>query len=185
MPTASLEAYYRAERAAGAERSEALSRALLWTADHHTASQRDALWTLAAQADPALADPHLRRASAALRHADVATALAAFGDAWQAMRLDAHEEARWLRQLVHALDVLVTATFVTLCALFMLRGLRLVRHAVGAAFGSRAAAFVAIVVPILCGAMIAPVLAAVVAATGSAPFLRRRECRTLAVVCAL
>ena len=185
MPTAPLRTYFEAERAAGAERSEPLARALLWTADHAPAARRDELLQLAAQADPAIADPHLLRAWAAVRRFDLAGTIAALGDAWHAVRLDAREEARWLRAVVRITHALLSATLFTLALLLMLRGMRLARHACGEAVGSRSAAAVLLVVPAVATFLVSPALGAILILLESSLFVRRREARTVGALCVL
>lgn len=185
MPTAPLHKYYEAECATGAERSEPLARALLWTARQAPAERRSALLALAAQADPAIADPHLLRAWSAAKMCDVAGTIAALGDAWRAIRLDAREEARWLRAAFRVASGLLSATLFTLALLFVLRALRLTRHALGESMGSRGAATVILAVPPVATLLLSPALAAIVLLLESIPFVRRREARTAGTVCIL
>ncbi len=183
LPTAAVRAYFEGEREAGAERSEPLSRALLWIAARTPEPRRAGLLALAAQADPALTEPHLRRARDAIRHGDVAGVCAAIADAWHALRLDPREEARWMQSGVHALHTLFTATLMTLALLLALRALRLARHALGEALGTTSGATLLLIVPLASAWLVSPAVGTLVLLAAVAPFLRRGECRTLAMLC--
>src|SRR5262245_16962968 len=185
LPTASLRAYFEAERAAGAERSEPLARALLWTATHSTEAQRIELLDLAARADPAVAEPYLERARLALGNGDVADACAALTAAWRAARSDARGEAFWLQRMVRAFHAALTGVLLTWAGLLVLRAVRLARHSVGAALRSSGAATLLVVVPIIAAVLASSVLGALIALAAASPFVRRRERRLAAVLCGL
>jgi hypothetical protein len=185
MPTAPLQAYLESERGTGAERSEPLARALLWTAARAPHSERAAYWALAAQADPGLPDPHWSRACAALRQLDIAEFVSAANAALAAVRRDARAEARALRGTVRDLHALLTATLLTLAALVALRSLPLVRHALGEALGSATAATLLVAVPCVAAFLTVPAIGSLLVLVAMAPFLRRREARVLAVPCLL
>jgi tetratricopeptide (TPR) repeat protein len=185
LPTAALRAAYENARAAGVEQSEPLARALLRTAATAPPEQRDALLRLAAQADPARPEPHLGRARLALRGGDAAGAGAALVDAWKAVRSDAREEARWVRRLVHGAHALLAATLATLGVLLALRGAPLARHALGERLGTRTAVTLLLVVPCTAAFLVSFALGTVVTLLVMAPFQRRTERRTLAVLCVL
>jgi tetratricopeptide (TPR) repeat protein len=185
FPTAALRAYFEAARAAGAERSEPLARALQRTAAHGSPAQRDAWLALAAQADPGLPETHVARARAALRRADVPDLCTALATAARAVRRDARAEARVLQGGVRAAHSLLTATLVTLAALLALRSLRLVRHALGEALGSATAATLLVGVPCAVALVTAPAIGSLLVLAALAPFVRKRESRVLAVPCIL
>jgi tetratricopeptide (TPR) repeat protein len=185
LPTAALQAYFESERASGAERSEPLARALLWTAARSPEPQRRTWLLLAAQADPGLPEPHLALLASALRRGDVPDVCTAAVAAVQAVHRDARAEARALRDGFRAVHGLLTATLVTLAMLAALRSLRLVRHALGAALGSDSAAALLVLVPLVALFVHVPAIGSLLVLAAITPFLRRREQIVLAVPCVL
>jgi hypothetical protein len=145
----------------------------LWIAARTPEPRRAALLALAAQADPALMEPHLWRVRDALRHGDIAGACAASADAWHALRLDPREEARWMQRAVHALHTLLTATLMTLAILLALRALRLARHSLGEALGTASGATLLLIVPLASAWIVSPAVGALVLLGAVAPCLRR------------
>ena len=185
LPSAALESALRDCRSAGAVRSEPLAGALLHVAERAPADRRTPLLQFAAQADPALASPHLARAREALRSLDLPGAFVAIGAAARAMPIDAREEAGWYRRGWRAVHAWLAAILATLAVLFALRSARFAVHALGHRFGSRTAVVLALV-SILAGAFAtSPVVGVLALTLLSAPFLRRRERICVAVVCGL
>jgi tetratricopeptide (TPR) repeat protein len=185
LPTVTLQAALERERAAGGARSEALAGALLHVSDAAPEARRTALLQAAAQADPALAAPHLARAREALRHADVPRTCSALTAAWRAARLDAREESLWMRRGTRALYAWLAATLATLAILFTLRSAPLAVHALGVRFGSRFAAAIAAASLLACAFTAATMLGVLAAAALATPFMRRRERICMAAVCIL
>jgi Flp pilus assembly protein TadD len=185
MPTAALQRCFEAERAAGAERSDPLARALLYTAATASGAQQAALRDLAIQANPALTEPHLDAAREAARHFDFAEATASLFDATRAARLDATEEIRWMRLGVRGLYGVLGATLLTLAALLLLRGTAVARHALGERLGSNTAATLLWVVPVLAALVTSLALATLLMLVMAATFMRRRERVCAAILCLL
>jgi tetratricopeptide (TPR) repeat protein len=185
MPTAALRRSFEAERAAGAERSEPLARALLYTAASATETKQLELRQLALQADPALVTPHLAAARDAARKLDFGEAGAALLDAAHAARLDATEEARWMRRAVHGVHGVLGATLVTLALLLMLRASLLARHALGERLGSYTAATLLWVVPVIAALVTSVALGTLLMLAMAATFMRRSERVCAAILCLL
>jgi tetratricopeptide (TPR) repeat protein len=167
------------------QRSEALSRALVFTAAHASETQRAALLQQAALADPAAAEPHLRSARLALARHDVAAACSALGDAVHAMQRNPVERARWMQRGVRTVHGVLGATLATLAALWLLRVLLLARHAIGARLGSPVAASLLVLVPVLAALAVSVALATLVMLVVAASFMRRRERVGVAALCLL
>src|SRR5262245_22019615 len=174
LPTRALEKTLREERAAGMTRSEPLASALLHMADR-VPDRRARLLNLASQADPALVAPHFAQAREALSHGDVPLVGTELAAGFRAVRHDAREEAVWLRRAVRALHAWLRATLATLAVLFALRAAPLSQHALGARLGSRAAAAVVLVAPIVGAFAASTALGILATALVAMPFMRRRE----------
>jgi tetratricopeptide (TPR) repeat protein len=180
LPTAAMQRYYDAERRTGAERSEALARALMALAVHSPPAVRQELLQKAARADPTLPEPHLAYARLQLQRHDLAGACVALRDAAQCVVDDAVQQAAWLRRLERLGHTLPLVTLATLVLLFTARSTGFVHHLVEVRPRIVAAALVAAAAVVLIAYTVAPILGVLVLLALLAPFLARSERRTLA-----
>lgn len=183
LPTAPLRAAFEEARENGAVRSEALAHALLHAVPH--AANSDPLLQMASQADPQLAEPHLRRARRAARRLDIPGVVESLGAATGAVRLDARQEALWLQRAFRALHLLLWASLATYAMLLALRSLPLARHVIGERVGSPMAATLLLGVPLVSALALSLSIGILVLCLAMATFLRRRERGMLAVLCVL
>src|SRR5262245_16473859 len=130
LPTAAMQRYYATERRTGAERSEALARALLALAAQAPPAARQELLQKAARTDPTLPEPHLAYARLQLQRHDLAGACLALRDAAQCVVDDAFQQAAWLRRLERLGHTLPLVTLATLLVLFTARSAGFVHHLV-------------------------------------------------------
>jgi tetratricopeptide (TPR) repeat protein len=186
LPTEPLRDYYAEERAAGAERSQALCAALLHLAARsEDPVQRIELLAHASRMDPTRVEPHLRRAQALAGRRDLGGAVLALREAFAALPLDAVESARWVRLAQRgAHDVLLTALWVCVGVL-ALRTLPFVRHRLSARSPHGLQLTMLVVSPFAALALASPTWGALVAAGALTPLLRRSERGVLAALCIL
>jgi Tfp pilus assembly protein PilF len=180
LPTAAMQRYYATERRTGAERSEALARALLTLAAHAPPAARQELLQKAARADPTLPEPHLAYARLQLQRHDLAGACLALRDAAHCVVDDAVQQAAWLRRLERLGHTLPLVTLVTLLVLFTARSAGFVHHLVEVRQRTVAAALIAAAAVVTVAYLIAPILSVLALLALLAPFLARTERRTLA-----
>ena len=186
LPSEPLRAYYAEERAAGAERSEALCAALLHLASRsEDRAQRIELLAQASRMDPTRVEPHLRRARALAGQRDLGGAALALREALHALPLDAVESARWLRLAQRAVhDVLLTALWVCVGVL-ALRTLPFVRHRLGARSTRSLPLSILVLSPFAGLALASPTWGTLAAAVALTPLMRRSERGVIAALCIL
>src|SRR5512145_2877430 len=96
LPTAPLRQYYAAARANGAERSEALARALVVMSRGQPVEERLELLQQASLVDPTWATPHFERIVLELHQHDPASASLAARDAIRCVLDDPIQQSAWL-----------------------------------------------------------------------------------------
>ena len=183
LPTAPLRQYYQAERERGAERSEALARALVLVSRHQPLAERLELLQRASLADPTWSAPHLERFVLELRQHDPASASLAARDAARCVFADAVQQSRLLQKLERGAHALLLATLVTLVVLMLGRSLFFVQHLAEAQRRGVFAGSLVVSVALLWCLWRSPFGAILLALLCLASFSSRKERRTLAALC--
>jgi len=183
LPTAPLRQYYAAAHANGAERSEALARALVVVSRGQPVAQRLELLQQASLVDPTWAAPHFERVVLELHQHDPASASLAFRDAMRCVLDDPVQQSAWLFHAERGAHSLLLATLVTLVALLLVRTLFFAQHLVEARPRQIYVTVVVLTCVMLWVLWQSPLAALLVATLFLTTFMSRKERRTLAALC--
>jgi len=185
LPTSALQNYYLEQRQVRSQSSEALSMALLYTAMRAPEDRRIALAEQAALAAPNRAEPHLLRCRWSLQRFDVAGAVLALRDAWQAAASDAVQSARWTLRLQALVHRTLLGAFLALAIVLLVRSLPFLEHVFSTRSRSPRALVLILVSLVLLGLVSFPLCASLLTLTLLAPFLVRAERSALGLLCLL
>jgi len=185
MPTSPLQNYYEEQRAIGAESSEALSRALLYTAERAPADRQLAILQQATLAAPTMAEPHLLRAKYLTRHLDFISAALAMRDAFVAVQADPLQSARWGLRLQGGLHRVLLGTLLVLAVLLLIRMIPFLDHLLASRLKSPRAVLMMILAIMMMFLWAFPALGTLLLLCLLAPFLGRSERAGLATLCVL
>jgi tetratricopeptide (TPR) repeat protein len=185
LPTAPLQDYYAEQYSLHTESSEALARALLYTAQHAPRQRRLALLEQASLIDPTLPAPHMQRALLLVQRFDLPGATLALRDAVVAIRQDAVQSALWSLRLQSTLLRTLSGALVVMALLLFLRVLPFLDHRLGVRVRAPRALLLAVCAIVLFGLVRSPVPAALVLLAALSPLLMRAERTALALLCVL
>jgi len=183
LPTTALQESYREQHTLRAESSEALARALLYTAQRAPRERRLAILQQACQIAPSFPEPHLQRARFLILQGDVPGAALALRDAATAARRNATQTALWGLRLSSGTLHVLSGALLVLVILLVVRTLPFLEHRLGTRTRAPRAVLLAGGALLLWGLLRFPIPMSLLALALLSPLLLPVERRALMVLC--